>query len=160
MQVSQKQRWTFRCLHFNLFCIILPSSFPSFIFPLSIKKKKYMIYWKFSSKYLHGTKICRTFALASLKNGATKKRSLNRLHKTVEVVQEASTHYKYIVWCLGRRYEPIQFRGLRAAHTSDASLSFSEQILSYNIYNGEFDPGSGWTLATGLTHASRGAAWT
>ena len=24
--------------------------------------------------------------------------------------------------------------------------------------NGEFDPGSGWTLATGLTHASRGAA--
>ena len=27
------------------------------------------------------------------------------------------------------------------------------------FYNGEFDPGSGWTLATGLTHASRGAAW-
>ena len=24
------------------------------------------------------------------------------------------------------------------------------------IYNEEFDPGSGWTLATGLTHASRG----
>ena len=34
-------------------------------------------------------------------------------------------------------------------------------ILSYLInffYNEEFDPGSGWTLATGLTHASRGAA--
>ena len=28
------------------------------------------------------------------------------------------------------------------------------------FYNEEFDPGSGWTLATGLTHASRGAAWT
>lgn len=27
----------------------------------------------------------------------------------------------------------------------------------YN-YNEEFDPGSGWTLAAGLTHASRGAA--
>ena len=26
------------------------------------------------------------------------------------------------------------------------------------FYNGEFDPGSGWTLAAGLTHASRGAA--
>ena len=26
------------------------------------------------------------------------------------------------------------------------------------IYNEEFDPGSGWTLAAGLTHASRGAA--
>ena len=24
------------------------------------------------------------------------------------------------------------------------------------IYNGEFDPGSGWTLAAGLIHASRG----
>ena len=29
----------------------------------------------------------------------------------------------------------------------------------FSIFNnGEFDPGSGWTLATGLTHASRGAA--
>ena len=27
-----------------------------------------------------------------------------------------------------------------------------------NNYNGEFDPGSGLTLAAGLTHASRGAA--
>ena len=26
------------------------------------------------------------------------------------------------------------------------------------FYNGEFDPGSGWTLAAGLIHASRGAA--
>jgi hypothetical protein len=26
-----------------------------------------------------------------------------------------------------------------------------------NFYNEEFDPGSGWTLAGGLTHASRGA---
>ena len=30
--------------------------------------------------------------------------------------------------------------------------------LKKNIYNGEFDPGSGWTLAAGLIHASRGAA--
>ena len=29
----------------------------------------------------------------------------------------------------------------------------------YRFYNVEFDPGSGWTLATGLTHASRGAAF-
>ena len=27
--------------------------------------------------------------------------------------------------------------------------------VSNNIYNGEFDPGSGWTLAAGLIHASR-----
>ena len=30
--------------------------------------------------------------------------------------------------------------------------------IHFNFYNGEFDPGSGWTLAAGLTHASRGAA--
>ena len=39
-----------------------------------------------------------------------------------------------------------------------------EQIINLRVekeyfYNEEFDPGSGWTLATGLTHASRGAAW-
>ena len=27
-----------------------------------------------------------------------------------------------------------------------------------NIYNGEFDPGSGWTLAAGLIHASQGGS--
>ena len=35
------------------------------------------------------------------------------------------------------------------------------ELKIYNktfFYNGEFDPGSGWTLAAGLTHASRGAA--
>ena len=31
-----------------------------------------------------------------------------------------------------------------------------KEIKKYNV---EFDPGSGWTLATGLTHASCGAAW-
>ena len=44
------------------------------------------------------------------------------------------------------------------------SCSFSRFVFrlsrllcfSQPFYNGEFDPGSGWTLATGLTHASRG----
>ena len=35
----------------------------------------------------------------------------------------------------------------------------SDRLLEYKYYSEEFDPGSGWTLATGLTHASRGAAW-
>ena len=33
---------------------------------------------------------------------------------------------------------------------------WAKEIIFF--YNEEFDPGSGWTLATGLTHASRGAA--
>ena len=40
--------------------------------------------------------------------------------------------------------------------TLDKSIILSYLIISF--YNEEFDPGSGWTLATGLTHASRGAA--
>ena len=32
----------------------------------------------------------------------------------------------------------------------------SGKVIIKKLYNGEFDPGSGWTLATGLTHASRG----
>ena len=34
-----------------------------------------------------------------------------------------------------------------------------DKLRDLKIYNEEFDPGSGWTLAAGLTHASRGAAW-
>ena len=34
-----------------------------------------------------------------------------------------------------------------------------KEILRINFYNEEFDPGSGWTLAGGLTHASRGVTW-
>ena len=49
--------------------------------------------------------------------------------------------------------------------TKLAWVMLSDDGSSYKIfgtkilYNEEFDPGSGWTLATGLTHASRGAAW-
>ena len=32
-------------------------------------------------------------------------------------------------------------------------------VRSKLLYNGEFDPGSGWTLAAGLIHASRGVTW-
>ena len=37
----------------------------------------------------------------------------------------------------------------------DLSIYFSCRQIKTN-YNEEFDPGSGWTLAAGLTHASRG----
>ena len=37
-------------------------------------------------------------------------------------------------------------------------LSTNREWTKTLYYNEEFDPGSGWTLATGLTHASRGAA--
>ena len=40
----------------------------------------------------------------------------------------------------------------------EVMIEYKLKSGSYIIYNGEFDPGSGWTLAAGLTHASRGAA--
>ena len=40
-----------------------------------------------------------------------------------------------------------------------STINFRDSIRAkLKRYNEEFDPGSGWTLATGLTHASRGAA--
>ena len=47
-----------------------------------------------------------------------------------------------------------------AQYLLEFELHFPRENLvrSNNIYNGEFDPGSGWTLAAGLIHASRGAA--
>ena len=59
--------------------------------------------------------------------------------------------------CSTRREEiPCRFE-----YTIDSgafwALSGRTKIVQNN-YNEEFDPGSGWTLATGLTHASRGAA--
>ena len=38
-------------------------------------------------------------------------------------------------------------------------LAGKETKFKVNNYNEEIDPGSGWTLATGLTQASRGAAF-
>ena len=37
-----------------------------------------------------------------------------------------------------------------------APVRYPSSGLFITFYSGEFDPGSGWTLATGLTHASRG----
>ena len=54
------------------------------------------------------------------------------------------------------RYENINFFIPRQFSTINKGKIASEQIKKR--YNEEFDPGSGWTLATGLTHASRGAA--
>ena len=60
----------------------------------------------------------------------------------------------------------VNLRFLVEKDTSRAETTFliDNWQLTINsdkiFYNEEFDPGSGWTLATGLTHASRGAAWT
>ena len=39
---------------------------------------------------------------------------------------------------------------------SDLNRIKQDRAIYQTIYDEEFDPGSGWTLAAGLTHASRG----
>ena len=41
------------------------------------------------------------------------------------------------------------------AREGSSNVISNESQLKIKTYNGEFDPGSGWTLAAGLTHASR-----
>ena len=41
---------------------------------------------------------------------------------------------------------------------SHGSTTTKQKDILYIFNSGEFDPGSGWTLAAGLTHASRTAA--
>ena len=72
---------------------------------------------------------------------------------TISVVQEL----KLISLC-----ETVELFDGAHRNMVPVTIHFNKSvILSYliiSLYNEEFDPGSGWTLATGLTHASRGAA--
>ena len=58
-----------------------------------------------------------------------------------------------------RGYSIIEILGKNKVNVK-TFLFFFWNILETNFfktfYNEEFDPGSGWTLAAGLTHASRG----
>ena len=55
-----------------------------------------------------------------------------------------------------RSLRQTNIRRLRNWSEGFAFLPFHFFTFKQYFYNGEFDPGSGWTLATGLTHASRG----
>ena len=82
--------------------------------------------------------------------------SLKDFHK-----QTSSTRAKFIRTS-GKRKEPSILIYIGNWETLDIfgcpdRLNWSFRPKWY-YYNEEFDPGSGWTLATGLTHASRGAA--
>ena len=124
-------------------------------------------------------KVC-TFALAFGKTAAPWPRGFEELqprdgggsdiwkdlHKTENVVvQEAAG----MVTCRqGREYETpsvlllslnyffLNRREILQTDNLSCDPCLDCQAIIEKLYNGEFDPGSGWTLATGLTHASRG----
>ena len=57
---------------------------------------------------------------------------------------------------LNRKKERVRLIGRLKNIPSKLRLKNGAKQLAQTIYDEEFDPGSGWTLAAGLTHASRG----
>ena len=111
----------------------------------------------------------------SLRNGwGTKERVLWKIY-----IDRSSTRSECFLEHLGKRNKPFNSWILDSRSETDNDWIYkasrnecNESLLSIAewrrrlvkniediIYNEEFDPGSGWTLATGLTHASRGASW-
>ena len=92
-------------------------------------------------------------------------RSVCRIFDVGRWVKETSYHFSWF-WCfeLGTSDEGSEQRQMECVaslvmvwvfpYLDDECLWL--HFLYMIFYNGEFDPGSGWTLAIGLTHASRG----
>ena len=91
------------------------------------------------------------------------------LHKQTSSTRSglATPYYIYGSNKLGKRNEPsrnwhrvyiasINEKDIRPKTDNKHRFLLMQDEVKMIFYNGEFDPGSGWTLATGLTHASRG----
>ena len=112
--------------------------------------------WEFLSRLTQKNKIEKFWRkIWKLKNNAylcspvrktgPRKRVWEVHWKDCSIVQEASTEKNNLS---------------RSVNSFERIISVSDKLEIYKkLYNEEFDPGSGWTLAAGLTHASRGAAW-
>ena len=101
-----------------------------------------------------------------------KKEFFERFNINRQVVQEAVLITPYYIGCMRdwvkeTNRQEIDKSGFRTTiekgwssywQNKQADSFLMERWSKKIFYNGEFDPGSGWTLATGLTHASRGAA--
>ena len=84
-----------------------------------------------------------------------------------EVFKEASSlvdfYKRSLTWCSSPESSsedsfknPLSPRKVVSYPSTDEMLDSLRFSTDWTFYNGEFDPGSGWTLAAGLTHASRG----
>ena len=136
--------------------------------------------WKKFVYFLQDVHDCCTFASAfGLKTAVSLRfRSLEWLHEDREVVRGSRLRRPLPAVVEARRIKeksvsPSVFRSgaagaLWARRRRSVLVKTSRRAApvgvlargedTIHLYYGEFDPGSGWTLATGLTHASRGAA--
>ena len=97
----------------------------------------------------------RTFALAFRKRGA-RNSIFDRLRTEIQDKQRVHIIYIIYVACTSRSHSFLH--RLINEQWSRKAWPVRQNYKNNNYYSEEFDPGSGWTLATGLTHASRGAA--
>ena len=100
----------------------------------------------FSKKLARLKKSC-TFAPANRMRGENKKEW--HVHRHIELTAQ---NYSDVI--LKIRESKI-FR-VNWKQPSDLNRIKQDRAIYQTIYDEEFDPGSGWTLAAGLTHASRG----
>ena len=73
--------------------------------------------------------------------------------------QAARTRIYIIYMCIAHKHRSHSFWQRNTNEQWSRRSCPVRQNYKYIYYSEEFDPGSGWTLATGLPHASRGAAW-
>ena len=174
-------------MHISKICCYFAPAFEEKTSRNAGKKVLRKVFWKKFTENLVVSKKCLTFApLSRQQNRETvKKGSWKKIEKkfTENLVvskkcltfaplsrqQNRKTKDAKKIWKYrGRKPESIDVLwGYWAAKflSSLARESFKAiplrlelRFIQNYFYNGEFDPGSGWTLAAGLTHASRGAA--
>ena len=97
------------------------------------------------------------------KRKAVKQRDLWRIY----ITRQSSTRAKSRIVISGKKPSIFLFQVRRKISYTNRTSEQRQRTTDVAamrrksrryFYNEEFDPGSGWTLATGLTHASRGAA--
>ena len=93
-------------------------------------------------------------------------RSVCRIFDVGRWVKETSYHFSWF-WCFeldtsdeGSEQRQMECVASLVGYWVFPCCFLQVFVIAFSLYdffyNGEFDPGSGWTLAIGLTHASRG----
>ena len=122
-----------------------------------------IFYWKKRWKCFASSKTCLTFALAfgKQRGNAAPNDSDDRSLTTFHYRQAVQPCFDFFIEARSVRNEKRTVNNLKIFIPASTNNFWQVDTFWYYtdiIYNEEFDPGSGWTLATGLTHASRGVS--
>ena len=110
-----------------------------------------------------GLKICLTFALAFGNERTVSARSSKMILENIPYRQAVQRSMIFLnCWFKCKVRNEKRTVNFRLKYIYSGQYKQFGYLMPFGIadiiYNEEFDPGSGWTLATGLTHASRGVS--